>query len=60
MITVTEMARPKSEDPTVAVMFRMKKSAHDWWQKKADERNVTVAKEVQRATESAADRAKSK
>ena len=30
-IPITEMARPKSGEATVAVMFRMKKSAHDCW-----------------------------
>jgi hypothetical protein len=50
------MARPKSDDPTVAVQFRMKKSARDRWQGRADEAGMKLHKLLQQVTENRASR----
>ena len=51
MVSVTEMARPKSEDPTVAVPIRIKQSAADWWTKVANKEKRTLPKQIQHVLE---------
>jgi hypothetical protein len=38
------MARPKLDDPTVPIAFRMKRSAAEWWTAIAADRDSTLPK----------------
>ena len=38
------MARPKLDDPTVPIAFRMKRSASEWWTDAANDRGTTLPK----------------
>ena len=49
------MARPKSDDPTVAVAIRLKQSAFQWWSEQAADKKV--AKVIQGALEAKAAKA---
>jgi hypothetical protein len=42
------MARPKLDDPTVPISFRMKRSASEWWTAKAVSKGTTVPKLIRR------------
>ena len=58
-IFVTDMARPKSDDPTVPVMFRMKRSAWQWWVEEGERRDVKPQKLIQQNAEQKAATARS-
>jgi hypothetical protein len=38
------MARPKLDDPTVSIAFRMKRSASEWWTARAKSMGMTLPK----------------
>jgi hypothetical protein len=50
------MARPKLEDPTVPISFRMKRSASEWWTAKAVSEGTTLPKLIRRVLEEKAGR----
>lgn len=50
------MARPKSDDPTVAIPFRMKQSAAQWWERQAASEKLALPKLLRRILEEKADR----
>jgi hypothetical protein len=45
------MARPKLDDPTVPIAFRMKRSASEWWTAQAQKENTTLPKLLRRVLE---------
>jgi hypothetical protein len=50
MVTYT-----KSDDPTVPVMFRMRRSKWQWWVEQAEKRGVKPQKLIQEAAENRAE-----
>ena len=50
------MARPKLDDPTVPIAFRMKRSASEWWDKQAKAEGTSLPKLIRRVLEEKADR----
>ena len=50
------MARPKLDDPTVPIAFRMKRSASDWWASRAGEQGTTLPKLIRLVLEERAER----
>jgi len=49
------MARPKLDDPTVPIAFRMKRSAAEWWAARAEKEATTLPKLLRRLCEEKAD-----
>lgn len=49
------MVRPKSDDPTVAIPIRLKRSAYRWWEKAAAQKGKKVAKVIQESLEAKAE-----
>jgi hypothetical protein len=45
------MARPKLDDPTVPIAFRMKRSASEWWTERAKKEGTTLPKLIRRVLE---------
>jgi hypothetical protein len=45
------MARPKLDDPTVPIAFRMKRSASEWWTARAEKEGSTLPKLIRRVLE---------
>jgi predicted GIY-YIG superfamily endonuclease len=43
--------RPKLDDPTVPIAFRMKRSASEWWTARADKEDTTLPKLIRRVLE---------
>jgi hypothetical protein len=54
------MARPKLDDPTVPIAFRMKRSAAEWWTEGAKKENITLPKLIRRVLEEKAEAALSR
>jgi hypothetical protein len=50
------MARPKLDDPTVPIAFRMKRSASEWWTERAESMDMTLPKLLRRVCEDRAER----
>jgi hypothetical protein len=50
------MGRPKLEDPTVPISFRMRRSASEWWTAQAQKEGITLPKLLRRICEEKADR----
>jgi hypothetical protein len=50
------MAKPKSDEPTVPVMFRMRRSRWRWWEAEDERRGIKPQKLIQEATEAKAER----
>jgi hypothetical protein len=48
--------RPKLDDPTVPVSFRMKRSASDWWTARAKSMDTTLPKLLRQVCEERAER----
>jgi hypothetical protein len=47
--------RPKLDDPTVPVSFRMKRSASEWWTSKARQEGTSLPKLIRRVLEERAE-----
>jgi hypothetical protein len=50
------MARPKLDDPTVPISFRMKRSASEWWTARAESMDTTLPKLLRQVCEERAER----
>jgi hypothetical protein len=49
------IGRPKLDDPTVPIAFRMRRSASDWWTARAEKEGTTLPKLIRRVLEEKAD-----